>query len=51
WDKGKFSDQAIAVDLGAGVRFGEEGISFLLAKNVNDSDSDIKTILRFQESF
>ncbi|NNF08157.1 MAG: BamA/TamA family outer membrane protein, partial [Candidatus Eisenbacteria bacterium] len=41
WDKGKFSDQAIAVDLGAGVRFGEEGISFLLAKNVNDSDSDI----------
>lgn len=51
WDEGTLFDQRIDVDMGAGVRLGEKGVSFYLARNVNRSDSDAKVLVRFQSTF
>ncbi len=51
WDRGSLADQRIPVDVGAGYRFDEEGITLLVGQNVNSSDAETKVFLRFQESF
>lgn len=51
WDQGSLTDQFIPVDLGTGIRLGEDGMSFLVGRSVNRSDAEVKAFLRFQESF
>ena len=51
WNRGPLTDQRIPVDVGAGYRFDEEGITLLVGQNVNSLDKETKVFLRFQESF
>ena len=51
WDQGKLSDQHIPVDAGAGLRFGDDGLTILVARTVNRSDAEAKLYFRLKESF
>jgi hypothetical protein len=51
WDAGRLTDQRIPVDVGTGFRFGQDGITVLLAQTVNESHADPKLYLRLGESF
>ena len=51
WDQGAFSDQHIPVDAGAGIRFGDEGLTVLVARTVNRADAEAKLYFRLKESF
>jgi hypothetical protein len=51
WDDGTLTDQRIPIDVGTGYRFGQDGITLLLAQTVNESHADPKIYLRLRESF
>jgi len=51
WDRGSVFDQHIDVDLGTGIRIGEGGVSFILAKNLSDTNSDVRAVFRLQDTF
>ena len=51
WDAGSLADQRIPIDVGTGFRFGQDGLTLLLAQTVNESHADPKVYIRLGESF
>jgi outer membrane protein assembly factor BamA len=51
WDAGSLTDQRIPIDVGTGFRFGQDGLTLLLAQTVNESHADPKVYIRLGESF
>jgi outer membrane protein assembly factor BamA len=52
FDHGTLFEQRILVDLGTGLRLGtEDGVTLLVARNLNESDAEVKVHVRLVESF
>lgn len=51
WDRGALFDRKVSVDAGTGFRLGDDGLTLLLARPVNESGAEAKVYLRLKESF
>lgn len=51
WDRGALFDRKVSVDAGTGFRLGDEGLTLLLARPVNESGAEAKAYIRLKESF